>query len=370
MEKGLSKLTLTMGKAELGAQAPTKAFNAIGISLDSLKGKTAGDVIPRIADGLAKIGDPAQRAAIEVELFGKAGQKLDTLLSGGSGQINQMADAAERLGLVLSAKDIAQADAVTDKLSEVRQVLAADIAHAVSENASAILTLADALERVALAGVHAAQRVGGALRIMRDEGLAGEIANRQSGDTTLAGSDKGYLALRKRKLDDALAKYREVNSPSLDAGSALLGGKDRQNAAANLRREIDVTRKATVEYRANKKELAGFEAAARGQVVSGTGQAAKILASPTPKGPKGKSAQQLADEATRNEKTYSSEEARAQQQLASVREQLARTADERLTIELSQIDTAEATRDKEIEETAKLNPVVAAHADHRKSSGP
>jgi hypothetical protein len=300
IEKGLSKLTVTMGKAELGAKAPIAAFNAIGISIDELRGKTAGEALPLIADGLERIKDPAQRAALEVTLFGKAGQKLDTLLAGGSGQINELADAAEHLGLVLSDKDIAQADAVADKLSEVKQVLAANIAHAVADNSSAIFTFAEALEKAAIGGVHFLQKAGGALKIIRDEGLINEITNRKPGDTQLASTDRGYLALRKRKLDEALATYREVKRPENDDVSAAFGGLDRVNAEKHLREELRLTRKAHAEYKANQKEAAGFTATAKAQITKPDGGDAPAVFAPAAAKSRSKALKKPVEDATAN----------------------------------------------------------------------
>lgn len=149
MDKGLAKLTLSMGQARAGVEKPKAAFLELSkiLGTDILKGAaTAGDAIPLIADALKKVEDPAQRAALEVALFGKSGQQLDTLLSGGSGAVNELRDAAQKFGLVLSDEQIQNADKTADKISEVKQVLEASIAAAVSDNAAAIYNLAESLE--------------------------------------------------------------------------------------------------------------------------------------------------------------------------------------------------------------------------------
>jgi hypothetical protein len=148
MDKGLGKLTQTMGKAAAGAKAPAAAFGAIGISLAELRGKTAGDVLPMIADGLKKIESPAQRAAVEVALFGKVGQKLDTLLKDGSSGINELTQAAESLGIVLSDRQIQDANATASKLSQLQTVLSANIAGAVADNARSIYGFVDSLTKL------------------------------------------------------------------------------------------------------------------------------------------------------------------------------------------------------------------------------
>jgi hypothetical protein len=145
LETGLSKLTITLGKVAAGAKAPTDALKAIGISAQELKGKDTGEAFRMIADALGKVTDRAQRAAVEVALFGKSGAALDNLLSGGSAALNQLTDAAEKLGIVLSDEQIAHADDTADKLEALKTVLSANIASVVADNSDAILTLANAL---------------------------------------------------------------------------------------------------------------------------------------------------------------------------------------------------------------------------------
>lgn len=147
MDTALAKLSKTIGMAAEGSKAQVSVFKSLGIAVKDTKGNIldAGSAIPKIADALSKITSPAQRAAIEVALFGRAGQKLDTLLSGGSAAVNALRDAAHKLGVVLSEDQIQRADDTADKLSALKMVLQARIAGAVSDNANAILTFADSL---------------------------------------------------------------------------------------------------------------------------------------------------------------------------------------------------------------------------------
>jgi hypothetical protein len=148
MDKGLGKLTITLGQVAAGAKAPIAALKAIGVTADELRGKDTGEAFRIIADGLAKIPDRAQRAAVEVALFGRTGAKLDTLLSGGSGAINELSNAAEKLGIVLSDDQIQRADETADKMAALKTVLEANIAGVVADNANAILKMVDALAQL------------------------------------------------------------------------------------------------------------------------------------------------------------------------------------------------------------------------------
>lgn len=159
MDQALSQLTRRLGDAAQGAKAPKAALEQLGISVRDTEGhvRDAGDTIPLIAEGLQKIESPAERAAILVDLFGKAGQKLAPLLEGGAAGVNNLRNAAHELGLVLSEEQIQKADDTADKLSAMKQVLEAKIAGAVADNAETILDLANALIKLVEAAGKAAK---------------------------------------------------------------------------------------------------------------------------------------------------------------------------------------------------------------------
>lgn len=157
MDQALAQLTKRIGLAATGAGGPARAFEELGISVRNAKGEilTAGEAIPLIADALAKIPDPAERARLLTELFGKSGQKLEPLMSEGAAGVNKLRAAAHELGIVLSDEAIANADETADKIDAMNQVLKAQIASFVAENAKEIMALAGALLEVAGAAVKA-----------------------------------------------------------------------------------------------------------------------------------------------------------------------------------------------------------------------
>ncbi len=340
LDKGLGKLTQTMGKAQLGAKEPAKAFEALGISVASLSGKTAGDVIPRIADALGLIPDPAKRAAIEVALFGKAGQQLDTLLGSGRGQIDELTQAAQRLGLVLSADQIAHADDAADKLAAVKQVLEAKISGAVADNATSILQLADAL----LAVTDAASRFTAGVPSLNQQlrSVYGEV--------------DAFTGLLSRQ--GILGRVLTGNSPfsKTPTGTSLLKDYDKTQTD-QIRSRVTV----------GGGPLLSADAQALVRTRAG-GRVSDFLA---PSGPKGKSADQLAreaeskrQEAERNARAYTATEARARLDLGSSRADLSNDPDERASIERERVDIAKRARDDEIASDLSLKRITEAQADH------
>jgi len=148
MDKALQKFTKSLGDARNGSAEAIKTFKALGFTDQDIKRLDAHEALLKTADGLEKVGDRASRASPEVRLFGKAGQQLDTLLSQGSRGINELADAAEKLGIVLSDEQIRNADRTADKIEALKTVLSANIASAVADNAEGIFTLVNALAQL------------------------------------------------------------------------------------------------------------------------------------------------------------------------------------------------------------------------------
>lgn len=175
MDKSLTKLTRTIGEAKAGSKEQATVFRDLGVSIQDANGKvyTAGEVIPKLADALSRIKDSATRARYEVDLFGKTGQKLDTLLSGGSKAVNELRDAAQKLGVVLSDRQIQNADETADKLSALKQVLEARIAGVVADNASAIVSLANAFASLADMAARANKVVPGLLATLAGATVGG-----------------------------------------------------------------------------------------------------------------------------------------------------------------------------------------------------
>lgn len=243
MDTALSQLTKRIGEAAQGTKAQAEAFAKLGITVKDTNGNVlnAADAIPKIADALAKIKSPAERAALLMDLFGKAGQKLEPLLAGGSRSVNELRDAAHKLGIVLSEQQIQNADDTADKISALNQALSARIAGAVADNATSIYRLADSLATLfaraidfiktyprlsaALAGAAAGGALGGG------PGAAiGGVAGFTGASVASASSYNAAIAEQKRRYARAQANI---------AGRSNLTAAQKRTANEVARREID-----------------------------------------------------------------------------------------------------------------------------------
>lgn len=366
MDKGLSKLTVTMGKARAGVKEPVEAFRTLSglLGKDILKGaNTAGDAIPLIAAALAKVPDPTRRAALEVELFGKTGQKLDNLLSGGAAGVNALVASAEQLGLVLTDEQIQHADDLADRLSALKQVLEANIAGAVANNTDAILSLANAFATLVVnigKGIEAYSnwkniqgfRAG-------DTRAALNLTRTQSGRDTLLNELNDQLAENQRqraagrgKATSYLRGAIKLSGPASAADNAALDREYRRlTSERNSVMRIDAA--------ANRARPAAIRARGAGAGTTDADVAAAAKAE--------RDRLAAAKKAAANDRAYQADLTRAQDEELRARQDLTVDAFERRALEQQMIEHQRQAQRAEIETNTKYSEVekatLKAHVD-------
>lgn len=116
-QKGLGKLTATIGEAARGSDTAVKAFRAAGVGVLDLGGKVRSTeaVLMDLADVIARTEDPQRRAAIANDFLGeKLARKFLPALSGGSAELRKFIDNARAAGHILSDDMVKSADAAAD----------------------------------------------------------------------------------------------------------------------------------------------------------------------------------------------------------------------------------------------------------------
>lgn len=85
-----------------GTKSIQEDFQAIGISVDQLRGRNPAQLMRLVADAIARTEDPSKRAAAAVRILeDEIGQRLLPLLTQGSQGFDRFAEQANRFGLVL-----------------------------------------------------------------------------------------------------------------------------------------------------------------------------------------------------------------------------------------------------------------------------
>jgi hypothetical protein len=265
-DKGLERLGVTLGKAAAGSKTATAALGAVGVTIEDIKNKSRTEIFGQIADQMNKQGGAAKNAAAANTIFGESASKLTPLLDKGSKGINELSAAAERLGIVLSDRQIQQADQTAQKLEDVRAVLSAQIAGVVADNAASIVSLANALASLTSSIVNflgsnpqAALGILGALagsRFGLPGAAAGGIAGVFAGGKVAAGARDASMDPRVRAAAIRKAQAEYARTKTLYGGGPA-GKTDRARAAKELQRQIDLGRQAEAALRAGTESAGG-----------------------------------------------------------------------------------------------------------------
>lgn len=158
MDRAFKQLNETVSDAAAGLERPEKLFKLLGISIKDAAGqiRPTNDIFLELIDKLGQVGNTAERNAGLMLAFGDdVGGKMGKLVEAGTGKINELAQAVEDTGIVLSDEQIQKADETAKKLDQVKMVLNAKIASAVVDNAEAIGELADVLGRITEVAIQA-----------------------------------------------------------------------------------------------------------------------------------------------------------------------------------------------------------------------
>ena len=115
----ITKMQKALSEAATGAKGPTESLRELGLTVQDIRGLKADAQFELIAERLSLIQDPADRARLAMELFGKSGANLLPLFEEGTKGIRAAREEAEKLGQSFSdeqLKALADADDAIKKL--------------------------------------------------------------------------------------------------------------------------------------------------------------------------------------------------------------------------------------------------------------
>jgi hypothetical protein len=127
LQGSLQKLTKNLGDAAMGGTSAKKSLDELGLSGSELSTIPLDQALSRIADKLAAVENPAQRATLATDLFGKSGLAMVNMLADGSAGLEAMAAEAQSLGVVINRDVIYNAAEAADKLDAMSMVVSANL---------------------------------------------------------------------------------------------------------------------------------------------------------------------------------------------------------------------------------------------------
>lgn len=132
---GLEKLEKNLGKATVEGSDLTKMLKRAGLDASQLARQGPEEAFLAIAEAVASIEDPFQRAAFVTDIFGKSGQSLLGILSRGREGIAALRSEVRSLGGTLTsdgAAKISEADDAFKRLHIIMEGLKKDFAVAIA----------------------------------------------------------------------------------------------------------------------------------------------------------------------------------------------------------------------------------------------
>ncbi len=121
-EAGLKRLATGMLEAATGSETSAQKFGALGVAVQNQDGtlRDSEQVLLDLADRFKAMPDGAEKAALAVDIFGKAGAEMIPFLNQGRDGIGALKQEAAELGLQLSADTAAQAGNFNDALDKLK----------------------------------------------------------------------------------------------------------------------------------------------------------------------------------------------------------------------------------------------------------
>ena len=124
LDTAITKLAKSMGDAADGNKDAIARFDQLGVKILDARGelRPVADVLPEVARGVLDIGSSSQRTATLMELFGRSGAKMATVLESLAKGNDAVIASARQENAITSPGAIAAWDAVADrmKVAELR----------------------------------------------------------------------------------------------------------------------------------------------------------------------------------------------------------------------------------------------------------
>ncbi len=122
-ETAIRRMQQVLVDAAGGSKTAADTLARLGLTIADLKALGPEEQFKLLAEKLSRIENPALRAALAMDLFGKSGTRLLPLVAGGAKGIEELQEKARALGLTISTEDARAAEEFGDALDILWAVL-------------------------------------------------------------------------------------------------------------------------------------------------------------------------------------------------------------------------------------------------------
>jgi hypothetical protein len=143
---GGNLMQTSLAKLANEADKNNSAFQRLGVQTRNTDGslRSTSQILRDVSDRFANMDDGAQKTALAINLFGRAGAELIPLLNGGSKGLDEMDEMARKLGLTISTETGKQAELFNDTLELVQTGLKGIATRVAAEMLPSLTNLASA----------------------------------------------------------------------------------------------------------------------------------------------------------------------------------------------------------------------------------
>lgn len=115
-------LNRNLAEAAKGTKLQVEAFRALGVSATDGSGKikSTDKVTIELADAFAKLEDGALKTRLAMDIFGRSGTAIITLLNGGGAAVQELMGRADALGGVMSDDAAKASEVFLDSITDVK----------------------------------------------------------------------------------------------------------------------------------------------------------------------------------------------------------------------------------------------------------
>jgi hypothetical protein len=217
--QSINKLQKFIEDAGTGAAPQIEVMGRLGITLEELAGKTPTEQMQTFAQKISDIEDPGKRAALAMEVFGRAGGELLPLLTNFSGEIGTAQDQLGGMVDVMN-RNAATFDAVSDKVDIISGKFMEFAAGVLDKVSPALDAVTEALSRIDAAAI------GQKFADMFTGGISAMNGFQAAVDAFNTGNIGGALSLlwesvKLQAMQTADAIYKNLSAAFTTAGEVL-----------------------------------------------------------------------------------------------------------------------------------------------------
>jgi len=247
----LERFSKRLGEAEMGTGAAKKALEEMGLQADELTSIPIDDALKVVADEMAQIGSPTERAAKAAALFGREGVAMVNMLRSGSSALGEMQAAANSAGAVIDEELIRSAEEAQTRLDAASAIIRAQLSVALSELAPILVGAAEGFAAIVKNTVAAIQAVDRFLDPQSDLetatsnlvlALGDEILQSQKLEITLGRSTAMSVDAASKKLEEAKSRHENVKAIIAENRANALGSDEYSSLMERINTARDAMR--------------------------------------------------------------------------------------------------------------------------------